>query len=54
MKILITGANGSLGYHLVEKLKDNNELYLLDLTFNRLNHLEEQNNIYLLKIKKEK
>jgi nucleoside-diphosphate-sugar epimerase len=33
MKILITGANGSLGYHLVEKLKNNNELYLLDLNF---------------------
>lgn len=48
MKILITGANGSLGYHLVEKLKDNNQLYLLDLNFNRLNHLKEQNNIHFL------
>lgn len=48
MKILITGANGSLGYHLVEKLKDNNELYLLDLNFDRLNHLEEQDNIHFL------
>jgi len=48
MKILITGANGSLGYHLVEKLKDNNELYLLDLNFDRLNHLKEHNNIYFL------
>jgi len=48
MKILITGANGSLGYHLVKKLKDNNELYLLDLNFNRLNHLKEKNNIHFL------
>jgi nucleoside-diphosphate-sugar epimerase len=48
MKILITGVNGSLGYHLVEELKENNELYLLDLNFNRLNHLKEQDNIHFL------
>jgi len=47
-KILITGANGSLGYHLVEKLKNDNELYLLDISFNRLKHLEDQNNIHFL------
>ena len=48
MEILITGANGSLGYHLVEELKNNNELYLLDLNFNRLNHLKDQKNIHFL------
>lgn len=50
LNILITGANGSIGYELIDNLKDLHNLYLLDIKFNNLQQLNEDSNITFIKL----